>query len=285
MNSFRRFLFFVFCISLSLSAQADFVTCHYVFTPRNERVFFPLTNRERSFVFDNLSLEEYVETYSWYRRRQIRKAVDGFDLAKFHSQAEIENYAARLSILLFGSRTVADRFLLQSTQENERQSALLLAKEKILRQGLTGFWLNHGEPVPKRLLGRFLDGLRKINHSKPMIILQSPFSLFTLKDKTLADQLLLKIIEDGYDKHEDEVRSELAGQNRIEAFNSFRRIYAASIWGFIAVAQVQFAIESRNEAIQIEVQKAIHELRESRETIQDLTKLAIRMCCFILRHS
>lgn len=99
------------------------------------------------------------------------------------------------------------------------------AEMSIMREGLSAYL---GEKPNMGLRNRILYRLQKLYETRAMRALMFTSPLLPAKiDKPISSELLAKITVDGVDKHLAELQAEfkLSGQNKVEAYRRFRKIY------------------------------------------------------------
>lgn len=283
-------------------------SCLYFFGgPRVIEEFFEKINRENNnFLLTESEINQVFENHPLVRKQKIRilfnnikfslglrydrylktaSTLSKIDFEKSRDY-EIENMAAELSLALYGQHDLVDRFFAKSKEQRQRDSTTRLIGEKLLREGLLKFWQETRGEVSQTLWQAIRGRIYRIQKSSILTyILTFPF--VPVKDVQISNDLMTKIILDGYDAHKDEVASALSSQNAREAYSTFRRLYSAVFFGTILafqgtqiydgvkaeIARQDVKTENAKKAVS-DLREGIEEgvLRQRREIVEDTLK-------------
>jgi hypothetical protein len=250
------------CLGLALPAQAGGISCNRALTLETSGLLDRINRENLNFLFEDQSFDSYYQSLSWNRKRKARNLVKNQDLLNLHSARAVESLSIELAVTLFGSRTTLNRFIFESKVQREKESAILLVKEQILRRGLLKIWSDDPSPKHMTVMQRVLDGFWRLQETLPMKLIRIPYILPIHRDNQLSPELLYKVIRDGYDTHEAEATKALKSQGKIEAYNTFTRLYSAVIFGTLLVTQAQFQIQ------QIKIIEE-QQVQQTRKILQD----------------
>lgn len=249
------------------SAKAKTIRCDAVFQPTVADVLEKVNQDNGQFLFQGKSFEEHSQNLSWMRKRKIRKLVRDLEVRSFPSEKALERYSIELGTALFGSKDVVDRWIFKSKEERLEESSIYIIKEQLLQEGLLKTWgLNH-DSAQVGMIRRLLDRLASAGHSPYGQLLRLPYYLPTMKDQKIHQDLMYKVIRDGFISHSEEVRLALGKQSQIEAYNTFRKLYSPVFLGVMLITSLQHAYAELERIQDQQVQKAVQELRTQRKSI------------------
>jgi hypothetical protein len=227
-------------LSGSFSAEAARYSCQSLFTTSLSDVMTQFDKDNNGFLFKQ-DLQVFQESLSWNRKRKIRKILNEVSLDNMISEKQVDRFAVELGTILFDKRETVDNWIFKSPKERMQDSAVGIIREKILREGLNHAWGGYS-PIKTGKLDKFVKGFRWVNDKANSLqaswlgtLLQFPFALPKIQNQEISNELMRKIILDGYDKHANEVAIALKSQSKIEAYETFRRIYAPAVMGTVVV--------------------------------------------------
>lgn len=260
-------------LGLPLTAQSSAMRCESVFIPTFKEVLETVNRESNQYLFSGKNLKEHHEALSWNRRRKIRKLLNSLELDQVPSQARIENYAVEMGTLLFGHREYLSRWVRKNGQERLEESTSLLIKERLIKEGMLKVWGDHADPASLGLLKKTMDRLWRFQNSRVVEFLGIPYWLPKAKDNVLSQELIFKVIRDGYRTHEKEIAVALKSQNRREAYNTFARIYRPVVFALIFIFIVQKSYDDYNTSIDQGVEALVSELQKQREALSTLSEV------------
>lgn len=265
----RTFLFTVLIgFSGVLSAEAKTLRCEAIFQPSLQEMLEKMDRENSQFLLQGKSVDQYSQTLSWSRKRKVRQLIKNLDLNDLASEKVVERQAVELSTALFGSKDVVDRWLFKSREQRLEESTLLIIKEQLIKEGLLKTWGEVYNPAKRGTLKKILDRVWNLQNSRGGEWLRMPFMLPSLKNKEISAELMQKIIQDGFNAHAEEARIALGQQSKIEAYNTFRKIYAPVFFGVLLIAQVQHAYLDLQAAMDEQVQHTLEQLRDQRQSLE-----------------
>jgi len=269
MSWIRRLVFYIMVLTLGLSSAQGAPRCESIFLPGVWEVLQTLDKDNHTFLFQGSTLENFSKDFSWLRRRKLRKLVNDTDLQSLVSTKSVERFAVELGTVLFGKRETLDRWLRQDKETRLEESTVLLIKEKLLQEGLIKTWADTHDPRDAGAFRRGLDRLRTWQDSRVMEILRIPWALPTMKNKEAPPDLMYKIIRDGFKEHAEEARVALKAQTKIEAYNTFRRIYGVTFFSIVMIFNSFTAYEHLQELHKQQVQEVVQQLQETRKAVEE----------------
>ncbi|OQW51125.1 MAG: hypothetical protein A4S09_10515 [Proteobacteria bacterium SG_bin7] len=179
---------------------------------------------------------------SYNRQQRVFEVIDKFNLSKFVHPVQIENLASELSLAMFGPRHAILSYFSKSKGERFRQSVLNRIGENIIREGLMNTWkeVEHESPG---FWKRFYVRILKTQNSQVMsAVFSLPF--LKVKDNSISDKLMAKVIVEGFDANEAELRLVLRTQNYRDTYNSFRNSARNLLILTLLATQVSLAIKT-----------------------------------------
>ena len=198
---------------------------------QSENFVFDFPKEQKSFLRRFTNNVKYRIGLEYDRQQKMLQIVQSANLEKLTLSTDIESLASEMSLVLFGPRYQVMDYLRKSSDERFRESTLHRIGEGILRDGLMRSWneIDHKSPG---LWTRFSAKLWRVQK----LFLQIPF--FKMKDKPIPPELMQKVILEGFDAHEQELREALSTQNYRDTYNTFRRVGLTLMWTLIIGAQV-----------------------------------------------
>lgn len=270
-------LFLSLSLCSPLTAKASSLQCRSVFVTTVSDVIVGLNQETSRFLFQGKSFDQFSKTLSWNQKRILRKILNSSVLQRGASPEAVERYALELSTVLFGKREIADNWLLKNKEQRLENSAVLLLREQILRDGLVNVWKTEHDPATVSKLTKLTDKMWTLMFSKPGEIVtlfsgivgatagRPPIFLPKFFDKKISPDLQFKILRDGFNTHKEEVRIALNHQTHIEAYNTFRRLYQPIIMAVFFIVMAQESYETYQQFINNEVDTLISDLKNKRE--------------------
>lgn len=260
--------FFTLLLSASLS-EARAARCENLFDTSVQNVLTELnTETGNRFLYDK-DLTSFSNELSWNRRRQLRKHLQNLAISEIPSEKALENHVVVLGNLLFGRLDVADRWLLRSADQRRIHSAETLARRELLHKGLLKTWNETYDPQNIARLKKVMDGIWRLQNRGLMQVLGLPFFLPGLKDQRVSHELMYKMIRDGFDAHAEEIRVALHSQSKVEAYNTFRRLYSPVFMGLVFIVLYETAQDEVERERATQVAEAVRELRSQKEALVD----------------
>lgn len=249
-------------------ANAAPLRCEGVLVPSVEEVLNFLDHDQHHFLFQGQNFANYSKSLPWLRQRKIRKIVGSLKLESLPSEQALVRSSAELSAALFGRRDIVDRWLRNSPEERLEESTVLLIKEQLLQEGLLQAW-NQSRLPPEQIptYKKLLDLLQRLQNHPAGQLLKLPFVLPALQDTRLSPELMGKIVLDGFSAHAEEARVALKKQSRIEAYQSFRKIYTPVALGLMLIVNYQLASQELERQKEEQVRQTLDELRRQREVL------------------
>lgn len=243
--------------------------------PRCESIFLPnarevLQNLDSvNYILNGKDLDTFISPYSFLRQRKIRALLDKTEIQKLSSPEAVERYSIELGTALFGSRKFADRWILKNKEQRLEESAVLLLKEEILLNGLQESWSRMHDPQSRKILARFVDLMYYLQSTRVAYILRMPFLLPPIKDRTIPVDLLFDVARDGYKNHEQRILVEFKTQNKVEAYNTFRRLYAPVLFAMMFIVTATDAYDEIERAQDAEVASTLKDLRSTQASLAE----------------
>lgn len=264
---------FILALFVSLGgvfpSEAKTYRCDAIFQPTVADVLNQLNRDHSEFLFKGPSFESYTQNLSWMRKRKLRKLVQELEVRSFTSEKAMERYSIELSAALFGTPTNLNRWVTKTSEQRFEDSTILLIKEQLLKEGLVNTWGDVHDPKQISLLKNVLDRIGTFQSSRVGEVLRLPFFLPSMKNKEVSSELMFKIIRDGFNAHAEEARIALKQQTKIDAYNTFRKVYAPVFFGVIFVVQMQNAYQQLQDVLEQQVQQTVRQLREQRQQIEE----------------
>ncbi|MFS4458009.1 hypothetical protein [Bdellovibrio sp. HCB2-146] len=242
-------------------AEARAMRCEGLFEDSLQKVFEELDAQSEGRLFRGKGLEDFTNELSWNRRRKLRKYLQKVSISQIPSAKALENEVLTLGDILFGRLDIADRWILKSSEQREAQSAEVLAKRDLIRDGLTKMWADSHNPENIGRLKKVLDGIWRFQNSRVGSVLSLPVFLPKMKDQEIPHDLMYKIIRDGFEAHAEEARIHLNKQSKIEAYNTFRRLWTPVFLGIVFTVMYQNAYEEVEQKQQKQVDDVVSGLR------------------------
>lgn len=256
-----------------LPAEAKTIRCESIFQPTVGDVLEQVNRDSDGLLFKGPSFEEYTQSMSWMRKRKIRKLMQDIEVRSFSSEKAVERHAIELGEALFGNHTALGQWVRKSSEQRLDDSAILLIKEQLLQEGLLKTWGDVQDPAQINFLKKTVDHIKTFQGSMLGQSLRMPFFLPKIKNQLLSNELMFKVIRDGFNAHAEEVRVALQKQTKIDAYNTFRKVYAPVVFGIMMVVQAQNAYQQLQDAIEQQVRATIEALRNQRKQIEETVPL------------
>lgn len=266
-------LVILFSLGAVFPAEAKTYRCDAIFQPTVADVLNQVNRDNSEFLFKGPSFEEYTQSLSWLRKRKIRKLMQDLEVRSFPSEKALERRAIELGEALFGTHNNLSQWIRKSPEQRLDDSAILIIKEQLLKEGMLSTWSDVYDPKQISFLKKTLDRIWTFQHSRIGELLHLPFLLPSLKNKEVSPELMFKVIRDGFTAHAEEVRVALKQQTKIDAYNTFRKIYAPVFFGVMLIVQAQNAYQQLQDAIEQQVQQTIQALRDQRKQIEETIPL------------
>ncbi len=268
--SSRTFIFAALLVFGGLpSADAKVIRCDAIFQPTVQDILEKIDGENSQFLLNGKSFEEYTQNLSWFRKRKIRRLVNDLEVRSFPSDKALERYTIELGTALFGSKELVDRWLFKSGDQRLEESTILIIKEQLLKEGFLKTWNDIYNPEKIGLLKKLLDRVWNLQASRLGDLTRLPFALPSLKNKSLSSELMYKVIRDGFNPHAEEVRIALGQQGKIEAYNTFRKLYAPVFFSVMLIVQMEHAYHDLQVAIDEQVLQTTQQLREQRNSLEN----------------
>jgi ribosomal protein L29 len=249
-------------------AEARAMKCDGVFQPTVKDVIDRMNEENGQFMFKGKSFEDFSQNQSWLRRRKIRKLIQALEIRSVPSEKALDRYAIELGTLLFGQKEIVDRWIFQNKEQRLEESALIIIKEQLLKEGLLKTWGDVNNPSQIGIIKKSLDRIWTFQNSRVGELLKLPFALPSIKDQAISKELMYKVIRDGFEAHADEVRIALKHQNKIEAYNTFKKLYSPVFMGVMLISHMMQAYEDIKRQQEIQLAETLKALREQREAIE-----------------
>lgn len=246
--------------------------CEHVFFPSAFEVLLETSQKNKNFLWGGKDYQDFTKDYSWLRRRKIRKILHSIEVQNFTSEAAVERYAAELSAALFGPRTVVDRWITLDKNSRLEESSVLLIKEQLLREGLLNTWKDQRDPRTAGMIRKSFDFIAGMQQTK-WAILHLPWSLPQWRDTRINPELMSLVVRDGFKTHAESIRKALGSQDRIEAYNTFRRLYGMVFFTSVVGLQILQAYQMIEWEQQRLVEEALKELKQTQDSIKSLELL------------
>ncbi len=263
------FLSLMFSLGAVLPTEAKTIRCDALFQPTVGDVLEQVNRNNSEFLFQGKSFKEYTESLSWARKRKVRKLVHELEVRSFPSEKYLERYTVELGAALFGIHTGLRQWITKSPEQRLDDSAILIIKEQLLQEGLLKTWGDVNDPQQISFLKRTLDQIQTLQHSRLVEVLRLPFMLPSIKNNTLPEALLFAVLRDGFNAHAEAVRWALRAQTKIDAYNTFRKVYAPVVFGLMLFIQIQNSYQQLQDTIEQQVKQTIESLRNQRKQIEE----------------
>lgn len=257
-----------FSLGAVLPAEAKSYRCDAVFQPTVRDVIEQVNRDSGELLFQGPSFQEYTQNMSWLRKRRIRKLVQDIEVRSFPSGKALERHVVELGEALYGTHTELSQWVRKSSNERLDDSAILILKEQLLKEGMLNTWGDVNDPNQIGFLKKSLDNLKNLRQSMVGQLIRIPYQLPKLKNQSISHELMRKVVRDGFNAHAEEVRAALNQQTKIDAYNTFRKIYSPIFFGVILVVQAQTAYAQLQDAIEQQVRETVKALREQRKQIE-----------------
>ncbi|WP_374028302.1 hypothetical protein ACES2J_08185 [Bdellovibrio bacteriovorus] len=266
----------VLTLGLPLKTQGSAMRCESVFIPSLKEVLETVDRENSQYLFGGKSVPEHSHSLSWNRKRKIRKLLNQLEIDKVPSQATLERQAVELGTLLFGRKDSLNRWIKKNGVERMEESAVLIIKENLLKEGLVKTWADHHDPQSLSSLAKVLDRVWRFQNSRVMEFAGIPYWLPKIKDKAISKDLLFKVLRDGYNTHQKEIAVALKSQNARDAYNTFARIYKPVVFALIFIFIVDKSYDEYRHEIDTGVELLIENLQNQREALdKDVSQVKV----------
>lgn len=275
-----KILVVIFTLAVCFPAVASSYRCETIFSDSLTDILLKLDKDHNGLLFQNNSTP-VSDKLSWRRKRKLRSVLKNISLNNMISEKQVTRLAAELGTILFDKRATVDSWLFKSPDERLNDATVSLLQEKILRQGLIKAWPGYNphktHPLEK-LVKTFrwsTDKLATLQNSRLMSVLAFPFTLPKIHNKEISDDLMHKILRDGFDANAEEIRLTLRSQSKIDAYNTFKRIYSASVMGTVMVTYLMSAYDQVTEEMNRNAQHQDELLNNLSHEIDALTEMRL----------
>lgn len=245
------------------SSEAKTILCSRTFDSSVTDILELININNNRYLFK----DNKFENLSWLRQRKVRKLLNNFEIKDFASVQAVDRYAIELSLALYGQKNIVDRWLLKSADQRLEESTQEMIRTKLISEGLIKTWQEYYVPENISITNKILDRFWVFQNSKIGQILRLPFFLPNIKDQKLSNDLMYKVMRDGFNQHAEEVKQALNQQTHIDAYNTFKRIYSPSLMGFLLLFQLNVAHSHVQQNIDAQVNMTIQSLQSSRGEI------------------
>ncbi len=194
---------------------------------------------------------------------KLLEITEGNVLGSMTDPREIEYLASELSLALFGPRHLIRDYLFKSHDERFREATLARIGENLLRKGLMRTWssMTHKDP---NFWARFKLRLRKFQkHGLVEFLTQLPFP--KINDKVISDDLMSKVILEGFDNHKLELEQALKTQGARDTYNTFRKVALVAFFASIIGSHTMEAREQQRLEMQHSQAVAVKQLKNLNE--------------------
>jgi hypothetical protein len=216
----------------SFSAGAAPYSCRAVFSPTLLQVITDIDQTNNNFLFQGKTSNDFFADLSWNQRRHLRSLLKNTHLGDFATEKQVHALAAELTVLLFGSRETVDRWIFESADANLKKSTVSRINEQLLHQGLNGIWGERYSPARpgfvsavSRRRALISAGISNAFYGKLKYLSLLVGFLPKAGSQEFPAELMEKIVRDGFDAHAEEARVAMHAQTKVEAFNTFRRMW------------------------------------------------------------
>lgn len=264
------FIFMISSFSELPTAGAAATVCSTQFVPSLWQTIESINRNNQGFLTETIPLSEFGANLSWTKKRQLRKILNDRSLAKLTLAGSVERKATELAILLFGRKNVVDQFVFKNSDQRLQDSTLYKTKETLLREGLIDYWNKNHEIGNSTALRRAFERFTLIRHNQMFELLGFPFRLPHLNDQNLPPRLILNIVRDGFEAHAKEAAHYLNWQNKIDAYNSFRRLYSPLVFGIILTFTSFVAFQNIEQIHQTQVDEVLTQIRSTQKNLDVL---------------
>ncbi|AFY01453.1 hypothetical protein [Bdellovibrio bacteriovorus] len=265
----KRTLCFILALSLGLpvKAPAAALRCESVFIPSLKEVLQTIDRENSQYLFNGKSVQEHTSTLSWNRKRKIRKILNQLEIENVPSQVTLERQAVELGTLMFGAKDAPSRWIKKNGQERLEESAVLIVKEQLLKEGLIKTWGQTHDAATLSALSKVMDRVWRFQHSRIMEFAGIPYWLPKMPNKAISKELMFKVIRDGYAAHQKEVTIALKSQNYRDAYNTFAKIYKPVVFALIFIFIIERSYDQYQDEINNAVDTMIKDLQQQRESL------------------
>lgn len=273
-------LIVILTLAASLPAVASTYRCESIFLDSLTDILLDLDRNHQGLLFQNNSTP-LPDKLSWNRKRKLRSILKNNSLNNMISEKQVIRFAAELGTVLFDKRATVDSWIFKSPEQRLNEAAVSLIQEKILRQGLLKAWPGY-RPNKTHAFDKLVksfrwssDKLATFQNSRLMSVLAFPFTLPKIHNNQIGDDLMHRILRDGFDAHAEEIRLTLRSQTRIDAYNTFKRIYSASVMGTVMVTYLISAYDQVTEEMNKNAQHQDELLKNLSNEIDALAEMRL----------
>lgn len=271
---FSTRLFFSILININFACAASFVQaksvkCEAIFAPTVVEIIQKLDRENNQFLLNGQDVHEYSKDFSWLRKRKLRKLILSYDIKSIRSESSLNRYVVDLGAVLFGPESNLISIFKNSKDERLEKATTKIIQEKILNDGLLRAWNESRDGSSAKLASKVLDKVSAILNSRLLQLIGFPLTLPEIRNEKISNELMYKIIRDGYREHAEEARLELRQQNNIDAYNAFRKAYQPTVMAILLVAMAHTGYENYNKMIQDQVDSAVVQFQEARSSLNE----------------
>ncbi|MFV8259215.1 hypothetical protein ACNQKP_15515 [Bdellovibrio bacteriovorus] len=256
-------------LGLPLKTQGSALRCESVFIPSLKEVLQTIDRENSQYLFNGKTVQEHTSSLSWNRKRKIRKILNQLQVENVPSQVTLERQAVELGTLLFGAKDAPTRWIKKNGQERMEESAVLIVKEQLLKEGLVKTWGQTHDAATVSTLSKVMDRVWRFQHSRIMEFAGIPYWLPKMPDKAISKELMFKVIRDGYTTHQKEVAIALKSQNYRDAYNTFAKIYKPVVFALIFIFIIERSYDQYQDEINKAVDSMIKDLQQQRDSLDE----------------
>lgn len=212
-----------------------------------ERLFRASTTEEAIQHIDNVNNQFFTKNVA--KDFYLKKIVKKIDIQKANNPLQLEQAASEITLALFGKRHLIRDYFFKNAGERFRSEVLRQISERILQTGLLSFW-NKADPESPGQLSRFKNSWLRFQRTYLFDLFMN-FPLPGLRPIKLSDELITKVIFDGIDVHEAELKKAMASNSWRNGYLTFRKavstlLFTAIVGSGIFQVYGQAATEIQN---------------------------------------
>jgi hypothetical protein len=271
--SIKKYFFILGVVFLSLTSFAETrpLRCESVFALSLTEHLNRLDSDFKKIFPEQPDTHELASRLSWWNKRKLRNLLNNFDILNVTSERALERKVLEISDLLMGSRDQLDRWVFKNSEHRNLEVISAGFREAILKKGLREAWQLHYDPRNITVIGKASDRIISIFESKLFDLAMLPWMLPRVHSQKTPSDLVLKVLRDGFDAHQSEIQRFVGAQSRVDAYQTFRKLYGPVVMGVALVLKIYVAYE----IIEIEKNRVVAEALKNFEEQQDSLPKAI----------
>lgn len=263
--------FFLFTLVTLLNsfgwAQTGPLRCEAAFAPSLAENLVSFDVQFKKIFPDQPDLTELSGSLSWYKKRKLRSLLNEFEIKSIPSEAALERKILEISDALMGSRAKLDRWIFKNADQRELEIISGSFREALIRKGLIEAWRMNYDASAVSAMAKASDKATIFFESKIFDLSLLPWKLPRVQNHKFPQELLVKVLRDGTDPHITEIQKFLKTQSKVDAYQTFKKLYSPVVMGTALLIKVYVAYEIIEKENDRQVSEVLNNLQRHQEEV------------------